>query len=125
MPTKKPSAAARTVDLFSGKTAVEEAVPEPIEADDRPDFEPMEERADGYRERAFKVQEWTTNVFGKHEGEGNQYRVTHKGDMFYLEELKRGPDNKSFYGYSGLMLHEKNFLNAARVIAQAAREYNK
>lgn len=120
---RKAPAELRTVDMFTGKTAIEEAVPEQLPEEARPDFEPMEERADGYRERAFQVQEWTDKHFGKHEGEGNQYRVSRKGDVFYLEELKRH-GTKSFYGYAGLMLHGQNFLQATRVMAEAARAYD-
>lgn len=121
---KKASAADRTIDMFSGKTAAETvaAAIEQVETEERPEFEPMEARADGYRDRAFQVQEWSTSLWGKPTGE-NQYRVTRKGDTFYLEELKtRGG---SYYGYAGLMLVGKDFINAVKVLAEAAREYNR
>lgn len=101
-----------------------EAAPEDAPASEKAEFQPMEDRADGYRESAFKVQEWTTANFGKPEALGNDYRVTKKGQWFYLEELKRG-EKGTVYGYAGLMIHEDNFLTAARVIAQAAREHAK
>lgn len=122
---RKLPTADRTVDMFTGKTVAEEALPiEVIEEEPKAEFEPMEARADGYRERAFQVQEWTEKHFGKPEGTGNQYRVSRKGDVFYLEELKRIGD-KSFYGYVGLMLHGPNFLQATRLMAEAARAYDK
>lgn len=126
--TTKPSAASRTISMFATVQPAEapvEAAPEDAPPEERAEFQPMEVRAEGYRDNAFKLQEWTSKVFGVPDGDGNEYRVTRANGYFYLEELKESEGGKSFYGYAGLMLSEKNFLKAVRVLAQAAREYAK
>ena len=125
---KKPSAAARTVDMFTSSTQVEkvEAAVEEVKDDERADFQPMDARADEYREKSFKCQEWTTKYFGNpNEGDSDEYRMTKKGDTYCLEQLKRSPEGKSFYGYASLMVPAKNLIPMATVIAAAAREYAK
>lgn len=126
MVTKKPSAAERTVDMFSAPPAHQEIEPEAIDEEPKADFEPMEKRADGYRDRAFKVQEWTTKAFGDPTvGDTNDYRFTRRDEWYYLEELGKKPDGKTYYKYAGLMLHKNNVIPMAMVVAAAARELSK
>jgi hypothetical protein len=121
----KPSAGARTVDMFSGKTQLEatEAAAEVVAEAEKGDFVPIHQAVNDYREQAFKVQEWTTKYFGRpEETEKDEYRVSRKGDHLYLEHLKKAPGSKTNYGYAGYMFHKNNFINAARAMAEAARE---
>lgn len=121
--TKKPSAAERTVDMFSqpqlDKSAVQAA--EVILEAEKADRVPMEQDADRLRQGAFTGQEWTTAAFGAPEAESDQYRMSLKGNYYYLEHLSYEPGKPGARAYTGVMIHEKNLYAAATVIAAAAR----
>lgn len=121
--TKKPSAASRTIDMFGGPP--KEATIEVIEDDEKGERKPLEDDADRLRENAFKGQEWTTAAFGKPEATGNEYRVSHKGEHYYLETLHKLPGGKTAHGYSGLMVHDRDLYNLVRVLVEAVKEKQK
>lgn len=116
----KASAASRTMDMFQ-TVQPQEAVPEVIQAEERGERVPLEEDSDRCRENAFKGQEWTTKYFGKPEAPGNEYRMSFRGEHYYLETLSKLPGGKTVYGYSGLMLHERDLFAVANLIVLAAR----
>jgi hypothetical protein len=129
MPAKKlskPSAADRTVDIFTKTTAVEAATAalEDVQEDARDGFVPIEANADNNREKAFQVQEWATKAFGRpaDSEETAEYRLTLKGDHYYLEELASEPGAKTAHKYAGLMIRRQNLVNLTKVLAEAARK---
>ena len=77
------------------------------------------------RWNAFQGQEWTTKYFGKPEATGNEYRVSHRGEHYYLEALHKLPNGKEAHGYSGVMVHENDLFNMVAVLVQAVREKQK
>ncbi len=123
--TPKPSAADRTISLFGSPQASGSEPEREIEviADDVKDGErkTLEEDADRLRDNAFKGQEWTTKFFGRPEANGNEYRVTRKGDFFYMETLSKKPGTRDAYSYTGVMIHVDDFFNFATPIVHAAR----
>ena len=120
---KKSSAADRTVSLFGAQpTTPEERPIEVVEDETKADRVSMEESANDLRDRALKVQEWATAAFGSPDAQGNEYRVSHKGQFYYLETLAKRPGMASAYGYVGVVLHERDLLAATQVLVQAVRE---
>jgi hypothetical protein len=125
----KPSAASRTLDIFSGKTKQEEqdeALRVRTNADVRESEkskETIEEAADRWRAAAFVGQEWTCQHFGKPDHSGRKYRLSLKDGWLYLEWQDTADKGKNAYHYGGLMLPEEAVVELANVIVQAAREY--
>ncbi len=126
MKTKKPSAADRTVSMFAAHVPIDER---PVEVIDDEVHEgqrvPLEQDVDRLREQAFLGQEWTTKAFGIPNAEGNDYRVSKRGQHYYLETLSRVPGVPAAYGYVGVMLHERDLFAATAVLVQAVRDKQK
>ena len=108
---RKSSAADRTVDMFAPKVreieVLEEAPKEAGRVGHIAD-------ADRMRDNAFKVQEWTSKNFGLQDT-ANQYRLTHRGEHYYLESVS---DSR----YCGLFVHESDLIAVATVFVGAARK---
>lgn len=124
---RKPPAPDRTIDIFSGKTKEEERLEAERIRDgldnlaETKEYVSLEESADRCRERAFEMQQWVSDNFGKPEAEDNQYRVSIKGGHFYLDATK---NNKAgAYAYSGFMFPVEDLPKLASVIVQATRAY--
>ncbi len=113
---KKSSAAERTIDLFA-PVAPEAPVEAPMVG-----RVSMEEDADRNRDKAFQVQEWATSAFGSPDATGNQYRLSHRGEHYYLECLAKFPGANSSHAYTGFMVHERDLLAATTVLVRAVRE---
>ncbi len=121
----KPTAAERTVDLFTGKSKVEaqdEALRISTDADvseTAKSKETIEEASQRWREAAFVGQEWTTQHFGRPESKGRQYRLTLRNGWAYLEQTDS--EGKGAYHYGGIMFPEYALPLLADVIVPAAR----
>lgn len=109
----KPSAADRTVDMFAAPTPVVE------EREERGERVPLEEDVNRLRDQAFTAQEWTTSMFGKPEATGNEYRMSLRGEHYYLETLHKIPGAKESHAYSGLMVHQSDLPKVVSAIAAA------
>lgn len=72
------------------------------------------EDADRLREHAFKVQEWTSQSFGIRLGPVNQYRITLKNGMYYLESI-------SDARYCGLMIPEQDLYSLTNTLVAASK----
>jgi len=121
----KLSASARTVDMFPAEKPMEHREVEVLQGEEKAARVSMEEDADRLREQAFSTQAWATKAFGTPEAKGNEYRVSHRGDYYYLETLAKQPGAATAYGYVGVVLHERDLLNAVTVLVQAVREKQK
>lgn len=103
--TKKVKAEDRTISFLSGKTTEEErAEAERIAAnadikETEKSTETIEQAADRWRASAFQGAEWTTKYFPNAK-KGREYRLTRKGDWFYLEKIHGGD---TAYSYAGVM----------------------
>jgi len=122
---KKPSAAERTIDMFSAPAATIDQRPvEVVAEEEKAERVPLEQDVDRLRNTAFTYQQWTTKAFGEPDAEGNQYRVSYRSPHYYLEALvKQG--NRPAYGYSGYMVHERDLYSVTQVLVQAVREKQK
>lgn len=130
--TRKPSAADRTVDLFSKKTSLEVAqevariaAAEDIQQSERAAPEPLEECAERWRLHAFRTQEWTTKNFPGTDEQGSQFRLTRglicDRPYYYLERL-HNHSGKSVSSYAGVMIPEADLFALTDVIVAAARD---
>jgi len=126
MKPKKPSAADRTISMFGAQpTTIDERPIEVLEAEPNEARVPLEQDVDRLRENAFLGQEWTTKAFGAPDAAGNEYRVSRKGQHYYLETLAKTPGTSGAYGYVGLMVHERDLYNMVSVLVQAVRDKQK
>lgn len=119
---KKPTAADRTMGLFGQPPAVEEREIEVLAPEVKDgERKSVEEDADRMRDTAFKGQEWTSKYFGSYEAPGNEYRVTHRGDFYYLETIMKEVGKPTAYGYTGVMVHDRDLLELVKVLVAAVR----
>lgn len=128
----KPSAADRTIDLFSGKTSVEALENAKRIAEDadiaeanlaKGGIKPMEEEADRWRAQTFSSQEWMSKNFPIAKGErASQFRLTRATigdqDWYYLEEL-HSYSGKTVSSYRGMMCRDEDFPALVECIAAA------
>lgn len=123
---KKSPAADRTVDMFTktvSVTPIEERTIEQEEASTHTgDRKPLEDDHERQRAIAFQGQEWTSKYFGSFDAPGNEYRVSHKGEHYYLETLAKLPDGKEAYGYTGVMVHDRDLYKMVEVLVRAVRD---
>lgn len=124
-PTSKPSAADSTVNLFSGRTKVDEEAPSIIEQEEvahGKSSESILEAADRWRASAFWCAENLSQSFpdalaGKFEGQS--YRLTQKDGNMFLEKfgLKKG----EAYSWVGIMFPADDLYELARTFVDAAK----
>ncbi len=122
---KKPTAADRTVNMFTGTTPIDDRPIEVLESEEKAERVPFEQDADRLRDIAFRGQEWTSKAFGEPDAEGNEYRVSRKGSHYYLETLHKLKGAATVHGYSGLMVHENDLFSVTAVLVQAVRDKQK
>lgn len=118
---KKPSAATRTIDMFAPVRAQDEREIEVLAPEEKGERTTVEEDADRMRETAFKGQEWTTKYFGSVVAPGNEYRLSLRGQYYYLETILKEQGKPLAYGYTGLMVHERDLLEMTKVLVAAVR----
>ena len=118
----KPSAAERTLGLFGQPTVIQEREIEVIEEEakegERVD---VEQDVDRMRESAFRGQEWTSKYFGSYDAPGNEYRVSHKGEYYYVETIMKEVGKPTAYGYTGVMVHDRDLESLTLVLVAACR----
>lgn len=127
---RKPPAADRTIDIFSGRTKEEEANEAEriqqgldIVAQERGPGLTIEQAADKWRANAFVGQEWSTKNFGSPSSDSNEYRTTLKSGMLYLEKTAANPGTRGAFSYAGLMFPEEDAPKLATAIVAAAKAY--
>lgn len=123
--TRKPKAADRTVDIFTGKTAVEEAsaaIEEVAQEATREPFGGISSEVDRWRDSAFKGQQWTVEAFFNNDLSANQrssskdsYRLSIKKGWLYLEAVQ-SPGRS----YAGVMFPETDLLKLTEAWVAAA-----
>ncbi len=118
---EKPTATDRTLGMFTKLTPIEEREIEVIQEEVSGERIPVEEGADGMREAAFRGQEWTSKYFGSYEAPGNEYRMSRKGEYYYLETILKEVGKPSAYGYTGVMVHRRDLLEFTKVCVAAVR----
>jgi hypothetical protein len=122
---KKPTAADRTMGLFGQPPVVDEAKAlaeaEVLAPEEKGERVPVEQDADRMRDAAFKGQEWTSKYFGSFEAPGNEYRLTQRGPYYYLETILKEVGKPTAYGYTGVMVHERDLMELTKVMVAAVR----
>ena len=121
-PPKKPTAADRTLGMFGQPTAVEEREIEILPPEEKTgERVSVEDDADRMREAAFKGQEWSSKYFGSPAALGCEYRVTLRGQHYYLESILKEVGKPTAYGYTGVMVHEGDLMELTKVLVAAVR----
>lgn len=138
MPSRKKSPAEdRTVGLFTGRTAEEEAAEaarikaeEDIQAS-KEERTPMAEAVDTWRSNAFQCQEWTSKYFpkpgtptpledaAKNAPNSRQYRLSAHGPDLYLE--KAGIREGEMFSYAGIMFPLEDVFELSILFTKAAK----
>jgi len=129
----KPTAAQRTVDLFTGKTEADIKITfDDSDSKDAPrePAETIEVSAERWRQNAFYTQEYVSENFGKVvtkiEGGASvlspsDFRLTTKGDWMYLERFGKVVTGPVAVSYTGVMFPLSDLYRIASVFVQAAR----
>lgn len=125
----KPKAKDRTVDLFSGKTKLEEqqAAIEEVQDAPREPFTGIEGEVGRWRESAYTGQEWVTESFYAGDQERhrdgcsyNGYRLTDRKGWLYLETVGRTGASETAYRYSGIMFPTIDLMKVLEAFVRAA-----
>lgn len=125
---QKPSAAARTVDLFSGRTSLEDAFfqkPPSAEVDTsdvgeaKAEPETVEQIAERKRELAFTTSEYLSNRFSE-AIDGGKFRVTIRGDLMLLETF-RATEAGGAFAWSGVMFRKSDLKAITETLVAAWR----
>lgn len=123
----KPTAADRTVDMFTGQTRVDAAtspefVQEEVTVRDAAERQTMEESADASRDMVAKYLDWATSAFGKTEARSDQFRLSKVRNQYVLERLAKRPGDKEAYGYAGYVINDCDLYDVAKLFVAAVRE---
>jgi hypothetical protein len=118
----KKTASERTISMFTHNTEREPPpMPEAEVEEQKAERVAIQDDCDRNRENAFNVQEWTTSAFGQPDAKSTQYRMSKKDKFYYLEELRFEQGKHNAYGYTGVIIHERDLLAAAGVVVEAAK----
>lgn len=118
---KKSKAEDRTVDMFSGKTRVEEIqVAQEDVQDGHKAFESIEQQAERLREKAFEFAEHLSKNWGQFI-DGETFRLTTRGEHMYLEQFRHN-GQKDAYGYAGVMFPTKSLYELTGLFVKASKD---
>lgn len=120
----------RTVGLFDGKTDKEKAdeaerIKQGLDNVEQPKATSpkIEDNVDRWRASAFAGREHVSKFFGLETAHENQYRVSVRDGVGYLE--KTGNNDAGAYSYAGVFFPEGDLPTIARVFVDAAKAYLK
>lgn len=117
---KKPNAADRTVDIFTGQTNVE--AKEEVLEETAKGSETIEQAAERWRNNAFFTQEVVSKSFGKPETKNQSvYRLTTKDGWTFLEQYRMGKDGMAYH-WAGIMFPESDLYEITSVFVRASKE---
>ncbi len=126
--TTKPSAADRTIDLFTGAIASAEAASEKeaatVQEDVKDDVrlpENIEVAAERWRNNAFFTQEHLSKHFNDSEPGTEKFRLTEKDGWMFLEQFRFGKDGGA-YAWSGVMFRGTALYELTSVLVKASKE---
>lgn len=118
---KKPSAADRTIDIFTGSTNVEAPTQEDIQPEVKEAEPSIEANADRWLQKAIETQQYLSKKFANSEPETETFRLTKSGDVWSLEKRGIGADGKAFSWWLVQFL-DRNLYELAGVVVKAAKE---
>lgn len=128
---KKPSAADRTVDMFSAavvadaEKALAAVVPEDAVEVAKTSAEPLEDRIDGYRDNAMAMQQYISKswMLQPEEKAGKEtFRISRQGEWSFLEVLRHSPTGGLMYSWSGVMYRTADQHELTNVMVKASKE---
>lgn len=121
MPTK---ASDRTVDMFTGLTAVESKESEELdiqETEKGPD-ESIEQSAERWRNTALFTAEHLSKYFNDSIPGTSKFRLTEQNNNLYLEKFEVGKDGEA-YSYAGLMFSTADLPELTSCIVAAYKDW--
>jgi len=120
----KPDAKSKTVDMFTGKTQLEEALSasEVIEETPR-GSETIEQAAERWRQNAFYTNEFMSKRFTESVPETAKFRLTKKDGAVFLEKFQLGKDGYAYH-WSGVMFKESDMDEITSVFVSEWRSRN-
>jgi len=118
----KPKAEDRTVDMFTGKTKLDEQkVASEVVEETYKGSETIETAAERWRATAI----FTAELFSKHYNDSvpgtDKYRLTIKGEHMFLEKFSLGKDGQAYH-WAGLMFDKKNLFEITSVFVRASKD---
>lgn len=116
---KKPSAADRTVDMFTGSTNVEAAEQSDVKDEVKEANPSVEANMDRYRTNAFEYQETLSKHFMDHSEGKDTFRLTEKGPHMLLEKKSHGAGEA--YGWTGVMFRSDSLEEITKTFVEAYR----
>jgi hypothetical protein len=119
MGVKKPSAADRTVDLFTRQSNMD-AASEVVEAIQERVAESIEVAAERWRNNALFTAEHLSKCFNQSVPETAKFRLTEKGDQMFLEKFSLDGKGQS-YGWAGVMFHKDDLYELTSVFVRASK----
>lgn len=127
---RKPAAADRTVDMFTGKTKLDEAAigetslnGADLEKVEKAEGSPaIEDNCDRWRSKALEVEECLDTVINPASTESMdapvRFRLTSKGDLFYLERMEGQPP----WSYLGITLRRSQLRPLTEALVKVCKE---
>lgn len=127
---RKPVAADRTVDMFTGKTKLDEAAVgetslngADLDKVEKAEGSPaIEDNCDRWRSKALEVQECLDLVINtaslEHQGAPVRFRLTARGDLFCLERMEGQPP----WSYLGITLRRSQLRPLTEALVKVCKE---
>ncbi len=123
----KPSAQSRTIDLFAGAIAAQEALSDKEAAtvqEDAPEAprvsENIEKAAERWRNNAFFTQEHLSKHFNEGLPGTAKFRLTEKDGWQFLEQFRLGKDGEAYH-WTGIMFKDSDMYELTSVLVKAAK----
>jgi hypothetical protein len=119
---KKPSAALRTVDMFTGMTAVDAV--QAVEEDAKDSLkvsETIETSAERWRANAMFTAEHLSKHWNESKPETAKFRLTEKDGNLFLEKFSLDVRGEAYH-WSGLMFRASDLYELTSVFVKAAKE---
>ena len=122
---RKPAAADRTVDMFTGKTRLDEAAigetslnGADLEKVEKAEGSPaIEDNCDRWRSKALEVEE-CLDVHVTSKDAPVRFRLTSKGDLFYLERMEGQPP----WSYLGITLRRSQLRPLTEALVKVCKD---
>jgi hypothetical protein len=123
MASRKPKAEDRTIDIFSGKTKLEEGqVGEVIESTNQ-GSETIEEAAERWRANAFYTQEtWSKTHPEPTKPLLSKFRLTESGELMLLEKFTMDATGLGSSHWTGVMFKQDDLYELTSCLVRASKK---
>lgn len=117
---RKPSAADRTVNMFTGSTNLEAAEQSDVTVEAKDASPEIEANMDRWLQKAIDTQQYLSKKFADSVPNDEAWRLTKAKDTYTLELVGKGADGKAFKWWA-FQFHENSLYSLANVIVEASR----